>query len=109
MDHTAEAGIMKRKTALCLGIVAGLFLLGIVQAVGAQGGGYILDWWTIDGGGGTSSGRVYEVSSTAGQPDAGLLKGSGYTLDGGFWNGPLPITPAPSSGYKIFLPSIQNN
>jgi hypothetical protein len=29
-----------------------------------------LDWFTIDGGGGTSTGGVYAVSGTIGQPDA---------------------------------------
>ena len=42
-------------------------------------------WFTLDGGGGTSSGGVYTVSGTIGQPDAGQLAGGGYTLSGGFW------------------------
>jgi len=45
-----------------------------------------LSWFTIDGGGGgTSTGDVYSVSSTIGQPDAGLLNGGNFTLQGGFW------------------------
>ena len=32
---------------------------------------YSIDWSTIDGGGGTSTGGVYSVSGTIGQPDAG--------------------------------------
>ena len=32
---------------------------------------YQIDWFTIDGGGGTSTGGVYSVSGTIGQPDAG--------------------------------------
>lgn len=31
---------------------------------------YSIDWFTIDGGGGTSTGGVYSVSGTIGQPDA---------------------------------------
>ena len=31
-----------------------------------------VDWFTIDGGGGTSTGGVYSVSGTIGQPDAGV-------------------------------------
>ena len=46
---------------------------------------YSLDWSTIDGGGGTSTGGVYSVSGTIGQPDAGLLSGGNFTLQGGFW------------------------
>jgi hypothetical protein len=46
---------------------------------------YSIDWFTIDGGGGTSTGGVYSVSGTIGQPDAGSLSGGNYTIDGGFW------------------------
>jgi hypothetical protein len=47
---------------------------------------YSIDWFTIDGGGGTSTGGVYSVSGTIGQPDAGpTLSGGSFTVDGGFW------------------------
>ncbi len=46
---------------------------------------YSIDWYTIDGGGGTSTGGVYTVSGTIGQPDAGQMSGGTYTLSGGFW------------------------
>src|SRR5258705_7392688 len=46
---------------------------------------YSIDWFTIDGGGGTSTGGVYTVSGTIGQPDAGHMSGGNFTLDGGFW------------------------
>jgi hypothetical protein len=48
-------------------------------------GQYSIDWQTIDGGGGTSTGGVYSVSGTIGQPDAGTMSGGNYTLQGGFW------------------------
>jgi hypothetical protein len=48
-------------------------------------GQYSIDWFKIAGGGGTSTGGVYSVSGTIGQPDAGTLSGGSYTLDGGFW------------------------
>ena len=48
-------------------------------------GQYSIDWSTIDGGGGTSTGGVYTVSGTIGQPDAGRLSGGNFTLQGGFW------------------------
>src|SRR6266478_8862259 len=51
--------------------------------VGAQN--YSIDWSTIDGGGGTSTGGVYSVSGTIGQPDAGHMSGGNYSVDGGFW------------------------
>jgi hypothetical protein len=47
---------------------------------------YFIDWFTIDGGGGTSTGGVYSVSGTIGQPDAGgPMTGGQYSLTGGFW------------------------
>ena len=46
-----------------------------------------VDWHTIDGGGGTSTGGVYSVSGTIGQPDAGAaMTGGNYSLTGGFWS-----------------------
>jgi len=46
---------------------------------------FSIDWFTIDGGGGTSTGGVYSISGTSGQPDAGHMSGGNFTLDGGFW------------------------
>ena len=48
-----------------------------------SGQSFTLDWFTIDGG--TSTGGVYSVSGTIGQPDAGRMSGGSFTLDGGFW------------------------
>jgi hypothetical protein len=50
-----------------------------------RGQNYAIDWFTVDGGGGTSTGGVYSVSGTIGQPDAGRMSGGNYTIDGGFW------------------------
>jgi len=48
---------------------------------------YSIDWFTIDGGGGTSTGGVYSVSGTIGQPDAGpTMSGGSFSVDGGFWS-----------------------
>ena len=69
----------------------GLLLLPV--QVNAQS--FAIDWFTIDGGGGTSSGGLYVVSGTIGQPDSAwpvdqngfavLATGGNYTLVGGFW------------------------
>jgi hypothetical protein len=53
---------------------------------------YTIDWFTIDGGGGTSTGGVYSVSGTIGQPDAGGPMTNGqYSVTGGFWALPTAI------------------
>jgi hypothetical protein len=48
---------------------------------------YAIDWHTIDGGGGSSTGGVYSVSGTIGQPDASVtpMTGGSYSVTGGFW------------------------
>ncbi len=60
-------------------------LLLWLSAFGVSAQSYSIDWFTMDGGGGTSTGGVYAVSGTIGQPDAGTLSGGSYTLAGGFW------------------------
>jgi hypothetical protein len=65
-------------------IVASLALFSIAFTAWAQS--YSIDWSTIDGGGNTSTGGVYSVSGTVGQPDAGAaMSGGSYSLTGGFW------------------------
>ena len=69
-------------------------LMAIPIALAQSGGGYDLTWNTIDGGGGTSTGGGFELSGTAGQPDAGALASADGTfkLKGGFWPGaPCPF------------------
>ena len=64
--------------------------LGLAASALAQP--YSIDWYTIDGGGGTSTGGVYTVSSTIGQPDAGATMTNGqYSVTGGFWALPKAI------------------
>ena len=75
-------GLAQSKTcriALAIGLFASAFCL----CASAQN--YSIDWSTIDGGGGTSTGGVYSVTGTIGQPDAGAMSGGNFTLDGGFW------------------------
>jgi len=69
-----------------------LYLLCLGGTV-AEAQNYTLDWWTIDGGAGTSTGAVYEASSTIGQPDAGTNAATGgpYTLVSGFWGVVLAV------------------
>ena len=64
---------------ICLASLVGIF----VSTGSAQS--FSIDWFTIDGGGGTSTGGVFSVSGTIGQPDAGHMSGGNFTVDGGFW------------------------
>ena len=56
-------------------------------AIAGSGGQYVLEWSSIDGGGGTSSGGQYTLTGTIGQPDAGNLSGGQFEVEGGFWAG----------------------
>ena len=47
---------------------------------------YAMNWFTTDGGGGTSAGGGFTLHGTIGQPDAGKLNVGPYTLHGGFWS-----------------------
>ncbi len=58
-----------------------------------------INWHTIDGGGGTSTGGVYSVSGTIGQHEAGSAMTNGqYSVTGGFWALPtaIQVTGAPT-------------
>jgi hypothetical protein len=62
-----------------------LFVL-LVPAL-SQAQSYSIDWYKVAGGGGTSTGNVYSVTGTIGQPDAsGVMRGGNYSLTGGFWS-----------------------
>jgi len=68
-----------------------LFTLGVsVLSSAALAQSYSVGWHTIAGGG-TSTGGIYSISGTIGQPDAGAtMTGGAYSLAGGFWA--LPIS-----------------
>ena len=106
--------------ALMRRLIAGAAMVAAAAAVNGQN--YNLDWSSVDGGGGTSTGGVYVVSGTIGQADAGSMSGGVYALDGGFWslvsvvqtpgapllaiyptptNAVLVVWPSPSTGYSL--------
>src|SRR5256884_9286743 len=111
------------------GIVMALLLLLTLGLLSVEAQNYSIDWFTIDGGGGTSTGGVYSVSGTIGQPDAGHMSGGNYTLDGGFWgvfavqvpgspllrivrsvtNTVVIAWPAPSTGFNLQQNPVVNN
>ena len=58
----------------------------LLLPAGALAQSYSIDWYKVAGGGGTSTGGVYTVTGTIGQPDAsGAMTGGNYSLTGGFW------------------------
>jgi len=67
-----------------------ILLVVVAVGAGASANEFILDWFTIDGGGGMwITGGTLELSGTIGQPDAtsSVLTGGDFALVGGFWKG----------------------
>ncbi|MDX2147020.1 MAG: GC-type dockerin domain-anchored protein [Planctomycetota bacterium] len=73
-------------------ITLAAILAAVVQPASAQ---VSLPWFTIDAGGGVSSGGEFTLTATIAQHDAGSMSGgqagSEFALTGGFWvRGSLP-------------------
>ena len=76
-----DATIAAVKKSLLLGLLLGG---GLCMA---QAQSYSIDWFKVAGGGGTSTGSVYQISGTIGQHDASeSLTGGDYAVTGGFWS-----------------------
>lgn len=97
-----------RRNAMITGVMI-VALLGAalswqlaLTANAQSGGGYDLSWSTVDGGGTTfATGGGYTLGATAGQAEAGSLRGGKYVLLGGFWGY------APPDSYLIYLPIVR--
>ena len=62
-------------------------LLLLTPALVASAQNYTLDWYSMDGGGGSSAGGAYAVHGTIGQPDASpAMTGGNFSLTSGFWS-----------------------
>jgi hypothetical protein len=72
---------MKSKTSFFFALGLGIFAANPLNAQS-----FAIDWFTIDGGGGISTGTNFSLQGTIGQPDAGLLSSANFELQGGFWS-----------------------
>jgi hypothetical protein len=66
---------------------------------------YTIDWSTVDGGGGTSTGGVYSASGTIGPPDTGGMTGGSFSLEGGFWEVVAVVQTPSAPSVSIFRTS----
>jgi hypothetical protein len=64
-----------------------LSMILVSSGLAQSDGDYILEWSTIDGGGGVNAGGQYVLEGTIGQPDAAYSAGGPYEVLGGFWPG----------------------
>jgi len=90
--YESARGLAQSKTWRSFMPLLGFIILHSSFCLRALGQSYSIDWHTIDGGGGTSTGSVYSVSGTIGQPDAGGPMTNGqYSVTGGFWVLPTAV------------------
>lgn len=76
------------RSATVHGLACALTAALLSCAAGTASAQLSVSRFTIDGGGGTRSlGGTFALGGTIGQPDAGRLSGSTFTLSGGFWAG----------------------
>lgn len=98
----------KRKLRVCIATFVLSVALVLTSTLLAHAGGtpnllstlVDIPFWSVDGGGGSSSGGNYTLTGDIGQPDAGTLNGGTYTIDGGFLGGA-------STRRSIFVPLLQ--
>src|SRR5262249_44440653 len=78
---------MKRVSLTCL-----LTVVVLCYCLRAAAQSYSLDWLTVAGAGGTSTGGTYSASVTVGQPVVGApVSGGPFSLSSGFWSPPTVI------------------
>ena len=67
---------------LCMKFLAALPVLIAANALAQP----TIDWHTVDGGGGRSTGVIFTITGTIAQADAcDTLSGSTFSIGGGFW------------------------
>jgi hypothetical protein len=84
--------MVKKITPLIIvtSILGILFLLTAGGFAIAAPNAFTINWWTVDGGGGTSQGGDFTVSGNIGQHDTSpLMEGGDYSVVGGFWGGAI--------------------
>lgn len=88
-----------RRLIVVLALIGVLFVTAVTMAGNSQ---FAINWWSVDGGGGTSTGGEYTVMGTIGQYDShNTVSGGEYALNDGFWQ------PGVSGlQYQIYLPII---
>jgi hypothetical protein len=72
-------------------------LAALLAPLALSAADYSITSFTIDGGGGASTGGQFSLTGTIGQPEAGVLSGGQFTLQSGFWGAgaAIPTQTAP--------------
>ena len=100
MSHSMYNHPIRITLILVLAVLVALIARTQTNAATPLINGYELAWSTVDGGGAMfGAGGGYSLSGTIGQPDAGAMSASGYTLFGGFWGDE-------AAPYAVYLPIV---
>jgi hypothetical protein len=100
MSHSTYNYPIRMTLILALAVLVALVVQAQTKAAAPLTNGFELAWSTIDGGGAMfSAGGDYSLGGTIGQPDAGAMSASGYTLFGGFWGDE-------AAPYAVYLPIV---
>jgi hypothetical protein len=68
-----------------------------------------VQWWTVNGGGQTSSGGTFEITGTIGQPDAGEMSAGIFSVTGGFWTSENPFVPVELLSFEVVDNQIESD
>ncbi len=76
-----------RKTLLVFVIGLSALVTGAAPAQDGPVPAFAINWYTVDGGGGASSGGTFQLVGTIGQSDASPVAQTGgpFSFSGGFW------------------------
>lgn len=78
------------RRVLVVGAMIVVLLTGTWTAIAQTKRDFSLIWYSVDGGGGTSTGDEFSLRGSAGQADAGLAVGGPFSLSGGVMAGAVP-------------------
>ncbi len=81
-------------------LIAALMIIGLFAASAWAADSWAIDWWSVDGGGGTSSGGSWTLAGSVGQPDAGIVQGGAFRLEGGL------LASTATRSYQVNLPIV---
>lgn len=91
--------MMRRAPILVASTLCAVLVAGAAHA-------FDLTKWTLDGGGGRSSGGAFVVEGTVGQPDAQTSAGGAFVLRGGYWGAGETATGVEEPGGGIPIPRV---
>ncbi len=90
-----SASALASRRGLVALIARGVALVWLAAPTALLAQAFEIGSYTIDSGGGYSTGGAYAVHGTIGQPDAGRHSGGSYVLQGGFWSGASHLATGP--------------